>query len=122
METPGRFVLYYCHPRPSEARGRGPRHLNSYYVYVLASRRNGTLYIGVTNDMLRRAAEHKSKQVPGFTRRHAVDILVWYDLHNDIATAIEREKQIKGWNRNWKIRLVEKMNPEWDDLYPHILS
>ena len=121
METPGRLFLNQCHPRPSEARGRGSRRLNNYYVYVLASRRNETLYIGVTNDLLRRTAEHKSKQVPGFTRRYAVDILVWYEIHNDIATAIEREKQIKGWNRAWKIRLIEKVNSGWNDLGPGLM-
>ena len=90
----------------------------NYYVYMLASRRNGTLYTGVTNDLLRRTMEHKQKLVPGFTRRYGVDILVWYELHGDINRAIAREKQIKGWNRAWKIRLIENTNSGWNDLIP----
>jgi putative endonuclease len=92
-----------------------------YFVYMLASKRNGTLYAGVTNDLGRRSGEHKSKQVPGFTKRHGVDILVWYEIHEDIATAIEREKQIKGWNRAWKIRLIESENSGWNDLAPGLV-
>ena len=92
-----------------------------YYVYILASRRNGTLYVGVTNDLLRRSFEHKDKLVPGFTKRHGVNILVWYEIHGDINTAIEREKQIKGWNRAWKIRLIEKDNSGWNDLAPGLM-
>jgi len=87
-----------------------------YFVYMLASRRNGTLYTGVTNDLSRRAAEHKSKTIPGFTKQYGVDILVWYEIHGDINDAITREKQIKGWNRAWKIRLIEKDNSGWNDL------
>ena len=83
---------------------------------MLASRRNGTLYTGVTNDLSRRAAEHKSKTIPGFTKQYGVDILVWYEIHGDINDAITREKQIKGWNRAWKIRLIEKDNSGWNDL------
>jgi putative endonuclease len=79
-----------------------------YFVYMLASRRNGTLYVGVTNDLGRRVGEHKEKLVPGFTKRYGVNILVWYEIHGDINDAIAREKQIKGWNRVWKIRLIEK--------------
>jgi putative endonuclease len=88
----------------------------SYFVYLLASERNGTLYTGVTNDIARRTGEHKDKQVPGFTRKYGVEILVWYGIHEDVTTAIEREKQIKGWNRAWKIRLIEKENSGWNDL------
>jgi putative endonuclease len=88
----------------------------SYFVYMLASKRNGTLYTGVTNDLARRASEHRDRQVPGFTRKHGVDILVWYEIHENIAIAIEREKQIKGWKRAWKIRLIEKDNSGWNDL------
>jgi putative endonuclease len=87
-----------------------------YFVYMLASRRNGTLYVGVTNDLARRIAEHKEKVVPGFTKRYGVDILVWYETYSDIQDAIAREKQIKGWNRAWKIRLLEKRNSGWNDL------
>ena len=87
-----------------------------YFVYMLASRRNGTLYVGITSDLERRVGEHKEKAVPGFTKRHAVNILVWYETHDDINDAIAREKQIKGWNRVWKMRLIEKDNSGWNDL------
>ena len=90
--------------------------MKDYFVNILANGRNGTLYIGGTNDLGRRLGEHKEKLVDGFTRRYGVDILVWFEIHNDINTAIEREKQIKGWNRAWKVRLIEKENPVWNDL------
>jgi putative endonuclease len=90
--------------------------MTDYFVYILASGRNGTLYVGVTNDLGRRLGDHKEKRVPGFTRRYGVDILVWYETRNDINAAIEREKQIKGWNRAWKVRLIEETNPVWNDL------
>jgi putative endonuclease len=83
---------------------------------MLASKRNGTLYIGVTNELTRRVGEHKSKAIPGFARRYGVDILVWYEKYGDINDAIAREKQLKGWNRAWKIRLIEKDNSGWNDL------
>lgn len=88
-----------------------------YYVYMLASCRNGTLYTGVTNDLARRVWEHKDGAVEGFTKKHGIHILVWYEIHEDINAAIAREKQIKGWNRLWKIRLIEKENSGWNDLY-----
>jgi len=87
-----------------------------YWVYIVASKRNGTLYTGVTNDLARRAYEHREKAAPGFTRRYEVGILVWYEEHDQIAVAIEREKQIKGWNRAWKLRLIEQNNSGWNDL------
>ena len=92
----------------------------TYFVYMLASGRNGTLYVGVTNDLARRTAEHKDKVVPGFTRRHGVDILVWYEEHSDINDAIAREKQIKSWNCAWKLKLIEKNNSGWNDLAPRL--
>ena len=88
---------------------------------MLASHRNGTLYVGVTNDLARRVAEHRDKLVPGFTRRYGVNILVWYEIHSDINDAIAREKQIKGWNRAWKLQLIEKDNSGWNDLTPDII-
>jgi putative endonuclease len=93
----------------------------SYFVYMLASRRNGTLYVGVTNDLARRASEHKEKVVPGFTRRHGVEFLVWFEEHAHINDAIVREKQIKGWNRAWKLKLIEKDNSGWNDLAPGLM-
>ncbi len=93
-----------------------------YYVYILASRRNGTLYVGVTNDVMRRTWEHKSDLRAGFTRKYGVHILVWFELYGDIRLAIAREKQLKGWNRAWKIKLIEKTNSGWNDLYDRILG
>jgi putative endonuclease len=87
-----------------------------YFVYMLASQRNGTLYVGVTNDLARRVGEHKDQAAPGFTKRYGVSILVWYETFADVNDAIAREKQIKGWNRVWKIRLIEKNNSGWNDL------
>jgi putative endonuclease len=89
----------------------------TYFVYLLASRRHGTLYLGVTSDLLRRVWEHKNKVVPGFTTTYSVNRLVWYEPHSDVAAAIVREKQIKKWRRDWKIALIERENPEWRDLY-----
>ena len=92
----------------------------AYYVYLLASDRNGTLYLGVTNDIVRRVYEHKSKVVAGFTKRYAVDRLVWFEIYDDPSTAIAREKELKKWRRARKIRLIEEHNPQWIDLYPQI--
>ena len=90
--------------------------MNTYFVYILASKRNGTLYIGVTNDLKRRLHEHKQGLVEGFTKEYSVNRLVWYDQTNAIEEAIVREKQLKKWNRQWKIRLIEELNPNWNDL------
>ena len=87
-----------------------------YYVYILASRRNGTLYVGVTNNLDRRTSEHKNEFTKGFTAKYDVHLLVYYETTNNIRSAIEREKQIKGWLRSWKIALIEKNNPKWEDL------
>ena len=95
--------------------------MKQYYIYILASRRNGTLYVGVTSDLLKRIYEHKQDIVDGFTKKYHVHTLVYYEVHNDIQVAIEREKQIKKWNRRWKMRLVEEMNSEWRDLYNEIV-
>ena len=92
-----------------------------YFVYMIASKRNGTIYTGVTNDVARRTSEHKEKVVPGFTSKYGVGILVWYETFDRPADAIAREKQIKGWNRAWKIKLIEKHNPVWNDLAPGLV-
>jgi putative endonuclease len=89
-----------------------------FYVYMLASRTYGTLYLGTTSDLLRRIWEHKNKVVPGFTRRYNVDRLVWFEAHESEDAALHREKQLKEWNRDWKINLIERDNPHWIDLYP----
>ena len=86
-------------------------------VYLLASQRNGTLYIGVTSDLIKRVWEHKQDLTEGFTRKYGVHELVWYEQHADMLTAIAREKTLKEWKRAWKLELIEKMNPEWKDLY-----
>jgi putative endonuclease len=91
-----------------------------YFVYLLASRRNGTLYVGVTNDLARRLGEHRDGVASQFTRQHSVTRLVWFEEHSDVAQAIAREKQIKGWNRAWKIKLIERGNPQWLDLGPSL--
>jgi putative endonuclease len=92
----------------------------SYWVYILASQIGGTLYIGVTNDLVRRIYEHRSDAVPGFTRKYGVHRLVYYEQFGDIEFALRREKRLKKWNRAWKIRLIEESNPDWHDLYPGI--
>jgi putative endonuclease len=88
-----------------------------YYVYLLARKRDGTLYLGVTNALSRRVWEHKTKAIPGFSARYGVDRLVWYEAYDRIDEAIAREKALKKWRRAWKIKLIEDMNPEWRDLY-----
>ena len=93
-----------------------------YYVYILAGRVGGTLYIGVTNDLVRRVFEHKSKLIESFTEKHDVVKLVYFEQFDDPENAIKREKRLKKWNRDWKIRLIEKHNPNWDDLYPGIAA
>jgi len=84
---------------------------------MLASKKNGTLYIGVTNDLIKRVYEHKNNLVEGFTKRYGVHKLVYYEIYSDIYDAIEREKRLKKWNREWKINLIKKSNPSWEDLY-----
>ena len=85
-----------------------------YYVYILASKIGGTLYIGVTNDLIRRVAEHKSKLIESFTEKYDVARLVYFEQFDDPENAIKREKRLKKWNRAWKIRLIEELNPNWD--------
>ncbi len=91
-----------------------------FYVYLLASKPYGTLYIGMTSELARRVWEHKEKVVPGFTRRYNVVRLVWFEDHASEGEALRREKQLKEWKRDWKINLIERANPHWDDLYPSI--
>ena len=86
-------------------------------VYLLASQRNGTLYVGVTSDLVQRIWQHKQQLVGGFTKQHGVDCLVWYEAHATMEAAIQREKAIKEWKRAWKLALIEKANPDWIDLY-----
>ena len=94
--------------------------MSGYWVYILASRRNGTLYTGVTNDLIRRVYEHRNGLVKGFSQRHSVKLLVYYEPHETAIAAIQREKNIKHWSRAWKMDLIGGMNPEWRDLYDEI--
>ncbi len=87
-----------------------------YFVYILASRRNGTLYVGVTNDLIGRVTEHRDGLIPGFTKRHGVKLLVYFEEHAGIDEAIRREKHVKRWRRTWKLELIESANPHWRDL------
>jgi putative endonuclease len=90
--------------------------MKEYYVYILASARNGTLYVGMTNDLARRVNEHKAKRLDGFTKKYNIDQLVYYEQTSDVNSAILREKNLKNWKRDWKIALIEKENPNWLDL------
>jgi putative endonuclease len=94
--------------------------MKQYYVYILTNKRNGTLYIGVTNNLKRRIFEHKEKQVEGFTKIYGVDKLVYFEMTENVSAAIEREKRLKEWQRGWKLKLIEKENQEWRDLYDEI--
>jgi putative endonuclease len=105
-------------PRMRESRTMMPR---QPAVYILASKRNGTLYIGVTSNLQKRAWEHKNDLVEGFTRRYGVHRLVYFELHEDMISAIRREKQMKKWNRTWKLQLIERQNPRWNDLWQDII-
>ena len=94
----------------------------TYWVYILASKLGGTLYIGVTSNLVKRVYEHRTEVVVGFTKEYGVHRLVYFEQHADIEAAIRQEKRLKKWNRAWKIRLIEETNPNWDDLYPQIAS
>ena len=90
-------------------------------VYMLANKRNGTLYIGVTSDLTKRVWQHKNDLGVGFAKQHGAHLLVWYEIHPTMESAIVREKRMKGWHRNWKVRLIEETNYDWVDLYEQIL-
>ncbi len=91
-----------------------------YFVYIVASQRNGTLYIGMTDDLVRRVWQHRQGLVPGFTKKYGCKHLVWFDSTDDVVSAIRREKQMKAWKRRWKLELIESGNPNWEDLYEKI--
>jgi putative endonuclease len=92
----------------------------AFSVYILASRRNGTLYTGMTDDLVKRVWQHRNGLTPGFTRRHGVKMLVWFELHESRESAFRRERQLKQWSRWWKLSLIEQTNPDWRDLWPDI--
>ena len=91
-----------------------------YYTYILANKRNGTLYVGVTSDLIKRVYQHRQNLVDGFTSKYQVHRLVYYEQHRNVLSAIQREKRLKEWQRKWKLALIEKDNPEWRDFYPDI--
>jgi putative endonuclease len=93
----------------------------SYYVYIITNKKYGTLYIGLTSNLIKRIYEHKHNVIQGFSSKYNLHLLVYYEQSNDVMAAISREKQLKKWNRDWKIELIEKSNPEWNDLYFKIL-
>ena len=95
--------------------------MKQYYVYILASKRNGTLYIGVTNNLPKRVDQHKNDLVDGFTKKYKVHSLVYYEIYGNIDDAILREKRLKKWKREWKLKLIEEFNPDWKDLYDTII-
>ena len=96
--------------------------MKSGYVYIMASARNGTLYIGVTSDLIKRVWDHRNGVVPGFTRKYGCKTLVWYDVYEDLQEARHRELQMKNWKRLWKLSEIERMNPDWHDLYPTLME
>lgn len=96
--------------------------MKKYYVYILASQRNGTLYIGVTADLIKRTWEHKNNLVKGFTAQYKVHLLVYYEEFTDVNQALKREKQLKAWRRSWKLELIESKNPLWNDLYEEMVK
>jgi len=95
--------------------------MKQYYVYIMASKKDGVLYIGVTNDLSRRISEHRQGNIKGFSKKYHVKKLVYYESTSDIESSIKREKQFKKWNREWKIKLIEKDNPNWSDIYNSIV-
>jgi putative endonuclease len=95
---------------------------HTYFLYILASQRNGTLYVGITNNLLRRVQEHRDGLVPGFTKKYGVKMLVYFEVHGDIVEAIAQEKRMKRWLRRWKLELIEKQNPPWLDLWPGLAA
>ncbi len=96
--------------------------MKQFYVYVLSNRRNGTLYTGVTSDLLKRVYEHKNDLIDGFSKRYGIHNLVWYEMHETAESAINREKQIKKWQRKWKLELIDRSNPLWVDLYEKLTA
>jgi putative endonuclease len=95
--------------------------MKTYFIYIMASKKNGTLYIGMTNDLIRRVWQHKNDINEGFTQKYGIHRLVYFESTHDVQAAITREKQLKKWNRQWKINLIEAENPEWRDLYEELL-
>ena len=117
--------MFFCHPElarlPVRQDSGSINYVNQYYIYILASKKNGTLYIGVTNNLVKRIYEHKNNLVEGFTKKYKVHELVYYEQTESTESAIKREKQLKNWHRKWKVALIEKFNPTWKDLYNELI-
>jgi putative endonuclease len=94
----------------------------AFFVYMLASKRNGTLYVGMTDDLVKRVWQHRNDVIPGFTQRYGVKTLIWYESHESRESAFARERQMKKWNRSWKLDLIEKANPTWRDLWDEVIQ
>ncbi len=94
--------------------------MKNFYVYIICNKRNGSLYTGITSELIKRIYEHKNKLVDGFTMKYDIQRLVWYEIHNTAESAIAREKRMKKWERKWKLEIIEKDNPGWNDLYDDI--
>jgi putative endonuclease len=112
-------ITRVCFARPGMTMVRAEG-VMSYYVYILASRKDGTIYIGITNDFVRRVYEHPTKAVPGFTSKYNITRPVWFEICDDPISAISREKELKKWRRSWKVQLIEANNPQWDDVRIHL--
>jgi putative endonuclease len=117
LEIPGLVPTHHLGMKPFE---NPTIKVMAYYVYILASRKDGATYIGVTNDLVRRIYEHRTKAVPGFSSRYNITRLVWFEIYDDPISAISREKELKKWKRAWNVQLIEAQNPEWNDLYDSI--
>lgn len=92
-----------------------------YFIYIMSNKTKGTLYVGVTNDLIRRVYEHKAEMIDGFTKKYKLKLLVYFECYDEVTLAIQREKNIKHWSKEWKVNLIEKMNPKWCDLYNNLL-
>ena len=119
LEIPGLVLTH--HPGMTLVESPKIKVMN-YYVYIIASRKDGAIYVGVTNDIVRRIYEHRIKAVPGFASRYNITRLVWFEVYDDPVSAISREKELKKWKREWKVALIEAQNPQWDDLYESICN
>jgi putative endonuclease len=117
LEIPGLVLTHHPGMTPIE---NPTIKVMAYYVYILASRKDGATYIGVTNDLVRRIYEHRTKAVSGFSSRYNITRLVWFEIYDDPVSAISREKELKKWKRSWKVKLIGAQNPEWSDLYESI--
>jgi putative endonuclease len=113
--------MILCHPATCSQDPESQIMGRYYFVYILANKKRGTLYVGITNNLMKRVWEHKEKEIEGFTKKYKIDKLVYYEIFQDPETAIKREKRLKFYKRQWKINLIEKSNPDWKDLYSELV-